>query len=261
MYHSINFGNSDNSTPTYNTYDSFHLIPDGRPLVKSPGTKTAYVDVPGADGSIDYTEALNGLKYENRKGSWTFFVLNTYQTQKGEEREKEWSAWYSAIMSGIHGKYFDRIWLEDDSDKNGQPQWAYRGRISVNEWKSDPQYSKVVIDYNLDPYKYPTSDDTVHKDWLWDDLTQLPETSGNIMYGTFNVQGSKKRTILGSGTLSAWCSTEMLMSINNLPPIMLNSGINNNILDLNATSDIKGLLVTFIGTGQVELYYGEGRKL
>lgn len=262
MYHSINFGNSDNSTTTYNTYDSFHLMPDGRPLVKTPGTKSTYVDIPGADGSLDYTEALNGLKYENRKGSWNFYVLNTYQTQKGSEREKEWSDWYSSIMRAIHGKYFDQIWLEDDSDKNGQPKWYYRGRLSVNEWKSDPQFSKVVIDYNLDPYKYPTSKDTVHPDWLWDDLTQLTESSGVIMYGNFTVKEQKKRTILGSGMLSIWCSQPMLLKYSDAEPIMLSSGINDDVLNLDYVGDAtKGLVVTFIGNGQVELYYGEGRKL
>ena len=60
----------------YNTFSNFHLISDGRPDVASPELKTNYVDVPGADGSLDYTEALNGRKYKNRTGSWEFYMLN-----------------------------------------------------------------------------------------------------------------------------------------------------------------------------------------
>lgn len=257
MYHSINFQKEDGKR--YNTYADFHLMPDGRPIVKSPGTKTTFVDVPGADGSLDYTEALNGLKYGNRKGSWNFYVLNTYQTKRDDEREKEWSDWYSMILKSIHGQYFDRIWLEDDTDVNEQPKWAYRGRVYLNEWKSDPQFSKIVIDYELDPYKYPTSEETVHKDWLWDDLTN-GSTAEIIYYGNFNVNGSKDRTILGSGQLDIWCSTAMTMSYNGLT-INLQAGINNEVLDLDQISGIDGLRATFTGTGDVELYYGEGRRL
>lgn len=38
--------------------------------------------------------------------------------------------------------------LEDD------PSYFYVGRIGVNQWKSDKNYSTVVLDYDLSPFKY-----------------------------------------------------------------------------------------------------------
>lgn len=260
MYHSINF---NDGTLTYNTYDTFNLMPDGRPLVKSPEAKTNFVDVPGADGSLDYTEVLNGLKYNNRKGSWEFYVLNTYQ-DSAIEREKAWSERYSLILKTIHGKYFDKIWLEDDTDTNNSPMWYYKGRIYLNEWKSDPQYSKITIDYDLDPYKYPTSEETVHRDWLWDDLLVGP-TAATILYGTFNVNEKKDRIIYGGGWVSADCSTAMRLTFANdyHEPVNLPSGITNNIFNIDDIpgSVTNGVRVTFHGAGNVTLYYGEGKKL
>lgn len=254
MYHSINIG-------PYNTY-ALGLIPDGRPVVKPPTTKTTFVDVPGADGSLDYTEVLNGLKYENRKGSWDFYVLRNNQSFD----EKAWSNHYSEILKSIHGKYFDSIWLEDDSDEGGNPLFTYRGRVYVNDWKSDKTYSKIVLDYDLEPYKYPVSTDTTHPDWLWDDLTNGETVSPDIKYGRFIVDGTKDRTIFGSGEISIYCSTsDMVVSFyNNVhEPIHLESGMNNEVFNIDdlTSSVTKGLRVSFSGAGQVELYYGEGRKL
>lgn len=251
-YHSINIGD-------YNTYHSFHLIPDGRPVVNPPETKTSYVDVPGADGSLDYTEALNGLKYNNRKGSWEFYVLNDYH-QKGAIGERDWTELYSSIMRAIHGKKFDSIWLEDDTDQYGNPKWTYKGRVYVNSWKSDPNYSKITIDYELDSYKYPIStESTSHKNWIWNDLTNGP-TASTIYYGTFTVNQNKDRTIIGSGPVSIYCSTSG-MSISfydGRPSVQLESGNNENVFTVR---NVNGDRVRFAGSGKVELYYGEGRSL
>lgn len=144
MYHSITFGDK-------NTWDDWHLIPESRPLFLPPDVKTKYVDIPGADGHKDISEALTGEPlYENRTGDITFYVMNGYQ---------EWYLLYSEIMNYLHGQKM-KAFLEDD------PTFYYEGRFSVNEWESDKDHSKIVISYNVSPYKIDIFSSA--QDWLWD---------------------------------------------------------------------------------------------
>lgn len=143
MYHSITIG-------TKNTWDDWHLIPASRPLFNPPSVKTNYIEIPGADGSLDVTTAIAGRPlFNNRTGSWSFYVENGY---------KEWSILYSEIMMYLHGQEMTAV-LEDD------PAYFYVGRFSVNQWRSDPGHSMIVINYNVDPYKYYSASD---ENWLWD---------------------------------------------------------------------------------------------
>lgn len=143
-YHSITIGDK-------NTWDDWHLVPTSRPLVPPPNVNTSYVTVPGSSGSLDLTEALTGYPtYANRTGSWEFLVLNGYG---------EWYARYSDIMSYLHGKRFRAI-LDDD------PNYYYEGRFSVASWKSNKDWSRITINYNVGPYKIEVHG--IDENWLWD---------------------------------------------------------------------------------------------
>ena len=144
MYHSITIGDK-------NTGDDWHLIPATRPLFNPPTVKENMVNIPGGDGVLDLTASLAGRPtYNNRTGSWTFYVQNGF---------KDWSVLYSEIMVYLHGQTFKAI-LEDD------PAYFYEGRFSVNQWKSDKDYSQIVINYNVGPYKKEINN--TGSDWLWD---------------------------------------------------------------------------------------------
>lgn len=144
MYHSITIGDK-------NTWDDWHLIPATRPLFNPPTVKENMVNIPGGDGVLDLTASLAGRPtYNNRTGSWTFYVQNGF---------KDWSVLYSEIMVYLHGQTFKAI-LEDD------PAYFYEGRFSVNQWKSDKDYSQVVINYNVGPYKKEINN--TGSDSLWD---------------------------------------------------------------------------------------------
>ena len=144
MYHSITIGDK-------NTWDDWHLIPATRPLFNPPTVKENMVNIPGGDGVLDLTASLAGRPtYNNRTGSWIFYVQNGF---------KDWSVLYSEIMVYLHGQTFKAI-LEDD------PAYFYEGRFSVNQWKSDKDYSQIVINYNVGPYKKEINN--TGSDWLWD---------------------------------------------------------------------------------------------
>lgn len=255
MYHSIFF--EDKYGNTRNTYDDFYLVSQSRPIVKPPAVKTSYVEVPGADGSLDYTEALNGLNYQNRKGSWEFYVLN----DQYPDSVKNWSELYTAVLKYFHGQKFTRIYLEDDLDEKGNPIYYYVGRISVNEWKSDPHYSKVTLDYDLDARKYAVPKSS-KDEWKWDDLF-TSETVNPIQYGKFVVNETKMRNII-NGTeavinATVWCQTAMkAIKYENgeqvSPQIDFTAG--NNSLDLSPGDNI----YKFVGLGTVKVYYNGGGK-
>ena len=131
MYHSITFGEK-------NTWDDWHLIPKTRPLFNPPAAKTYFLENPSGDGSLDLTTVLTGsVPLKDRTGSFEFIVENGF---------KEWSVLYSEIMTYLHGKRMRAI-LEDD------PNYYYEGRFAVNEWKSEANWSSIVIDYEVEPYK------------------------------------------------------------------------------------------------------------
>lgn len=132
MYHSVYFGNM-------NTYSDWHLVPDSRPVIAQPELKTSMVDIPGGQGNLDLSEALTNYPlYGNRTGTLNFNVLNGYGDWKDRHQE---------IANYIHGKELTMS-LEDD------PDWYYTGRFSFG-WESpnDGTWSKVSIDYDLDPFK------------------------------------------------------------------------------------------------------------
>ena len=146
MYHSINFGDA-------NTYDDWLIVPSSRPVFSPPSQKTQVLDIPGANGSLDISTSLTGYPvYENRTGSTEFLVLNDYAGY-------DWSMVYSTIMSYLHGKTMKAV-LEDD------PGYYYQGRYTVNQWKSEKDWSRITIDYDVNPFKWELMNSL--DEWLWD---------------------------------------------------------------------------------------------
>lgn len=223
-----------------NTWDDWHLAPETRPVINPPEVNNEYIEIPGADGALDYTEALAGRPvYKNRTGSWNFIVMNGYQ---------EWYQLYDQLLAYLHGHEFDVI-LEDE------PIYKYHGRLSINEWRSEEHNSKIVIDYVLEPYKKLV--EGAVSDWLWDDLT-FNSDAYIIYYGTFDVNGIRNRIL--------WNPTNDVIH----PDITVTDLINVTCLDetyafLKGTTKESSLelfpganLVTFTGTGQVTINYDRG---
>ena len=256
MYHSINLTPIQNeNAETINTYDNWHIVATKRPSVVPPKPKTDYVEIPGRSGALDYTDALTGeTVYGNREGSWEFVVLNGY---------REWNVLYNYLLSYLHGKRF-KVCLEDD------PDYTYEGRLSINEWRSDPHNSYIVIDYVLDPHKaYSTGNIS---DWKWDDLSM---GEGYIVYyGTFDVNGSRLRDIYNPSKESV----ELTLNLTSSMVVNIYSRMNSSkwlegnpayVHDTrNFTSGLKehtGIflepgtnILEFVGTGRVIVNYDRG---
>ncbi len=144
MYHSVTFGDK-------NTWDDWRLVPSSRPLFNPPPQKVKTLDIPGGNGIIDLSQSLTGYPvYQNRTGSIEFIVMNDF---------KPWQIAYSDIMDYLHGQTLRAV-LEDD------PEYFYEGRFTVNAWKSEKDWSRIVVDYDVGPYKWSNLSST--DDWLWD---------------------------------------------------------------------------------------------
>ena len=221
------------------TFQDWSLLPTEIPVFASPKPKLSYEDIPGADGSLDFTQMLKEkVSYANREGSFTFLVLpdESYESAR------------ATITNFLAGKKMNCI-LDDD------PYYFYTGRFWVNEAQSNRGYGTIVISYVVEPFKHSVSR-TGSIDWLWNDLFD-----NTIYYGTFTVSGTKARNLInpsGSNVTPKFtCSAAMTVTKNGStyhlpqgttesPGFTLSPGNNN---------------MTFSGNGNVLVDYSLGESL
>lgn len=221
------------------TYNDFGLIPKSKITFAPPDVKTTLVDVPEADGILDYTGLLTGkVAYGNRQGTLEFIVLT----------DDDYLSVYSQVLLHFHGQKMNIV-LDDD------PLFFYTGRLSVNKWKSVEGASTIAIDYDLEPYKQSFVS-TGSLDWLWNDLFD-----NIIYYGEFKVSGSKIRNLInpsgGSVSPDFTCSAEMTMELNGVTYTLPRGFSASTGVILESGSNI----ATFHGTGAVLVDYALNKEL
>jgi hypothetical protein len=164
LYHSVIF---NDGKVTRNTWTDWYLIPSSRPVIVQPTPIYKYVEIPGRNGSLDLTDYLVGEPtYSDRKGSLEFIVVNNVGNyldygkknnpkkpndkstfpHKAAESLGNWVARKDVIADFLNGRKM-KVTLEDD------PEYYYYGRVFFKEWRADAQFSRVVIEYQLEPYK------------------------------------------------------------------------------------------------------------
>lgn len=121
---------------TYNSYEDLDLILTKK-TIGAASPKIAKIDIPGADGELDYTEYFGEINYYNRTISLEFSTITP---------ASEFLQLYSTIQRLLNGRKMN-IYFTGDSD------FHYVGRITVNEWTSNGRIGKIVIDINAEPYK------------------------------------------------------------------------------------------------------------
>ena len=141
-YHSLTI--KLGGTLAKNTWDDWRLLPSSRPVVAPPEPVTNYVEVPGRNGALDYSDLLGSIVYKNRTGSWDFIVVNE---ERSGYRPADWASRYQTIANFLHGKYVT-VSLEDDST------YEYRGRVWIASWNPGEHWSTITFNYIFDPFKY-----------------------------------------------------------------------------------------------------------
>lgn len=118
------------------TKDDLHLViikQDIQPAVP----KTNFIDIKGANGSIDLTESLGvGVLYSDRIIEWTFGVYPS----------DDWADKRSEVSSKLNGKRF-KIILGDD------PDYYYDGRLSVMAYETDRLAHTITVQAFCKPFK------------------------------------------------------------------------------------------------------------
>lgn len=123
------------------SYEDLNLILSA--VVIPPAVaKTNYVDIPGADGEIDLTEALGEVKYYDRDGVKFTLTMNP----AGDLSESAWEAKKTEISNLLNGK---RCKVRLDKD----PDYYWQGRLSVDEYLSDRRIRQFVVGAKFAPYK------------------------------------------------------------------------------------------------------------
>lgn len=120
------------------SFHDFGMWLSERPDWGSPEPKLNLVEISGADGVLDLTEANAGeVKFKNRQITLTFAAM-----VKVDEQER----FKSRIMNTLHGKVIRQIIPDED------PDWYYTGRcavsfVNVNSWKM-----QIIITVDAAPY-------------------------------------------------------------------------------------------------------------
>lgn len=145
-YHSITIG-------SYNTWMHYRLIPEQRPVVAPPSVKTNLIEIPGSDGVLDFTEALwNVPHFGMREGQWNFLVCH-------EAIENySWDSLWHRLLVETHGRRHQIILMDELTGDSSMDRF-YVGRIFLDSWQSDPDRSRVILRYKLEPYRYLTTED------------------------------------------------------------------------------------------------------
>ena len=200
----------------------FSLLPE-RVVIDPPEVQSYTVEVPGRDGALDFTEALDGLvHYKNR--------TVTMEMQCFAEDE-DYAALESKCRGLLHGR---RMPIRFDSD----PGYYFLGRLSV-DWASGPNIDTATITAECDPYRYQDETTVVEADVTGQAVLTLSNeqkpvcpliTASAALQLAFTIGGTEHTVSLSAGSQQ-------------VPALFLTAG---------------SLPVTVTGTGQIKFEYQEG---
>ena len=220
------------------SFRDFGLYPKSKIVINPPDVREVYVEVDGADGDLDITEALTGrANYESREGDFEFTIVD----------RKKWDSVYSGLMNTLHGRKM-RVVLDDD------PYHYYYGRIKIDSFRTNKYTANIAIKGVFDPYKKSLIANSL--DWLWDPFNF--ETDYAMNYGDMTVDGSLSVTLVGSRmpvTPNISVSSNMTVEFNG-ETYQLTAG-DNRIAGL-VLDDTTEYELTFTGNGKVNIEFEIG---
>lgn len=154
----------------YHSYNDFGMLLTTMDI-GIPAAKTSSVEIEGADGAIDTTNALTDVvHYQNRTLQFAFEKINdgtwyNKYLQSGKNLAK--------MINLLHGKKMDII-IDDD------PDYYYTGRVSVTA-SSNRVIDSLIVSCSCEPYKYKIDES----------VTNLELTEGATKTLTFSYSGTK----------------------------------------------------------------------
>lgn len=122
------------------TFTDLHLMLAADPKIASPEVDSILIDVPGLDGKLDLTTALDGLvHYKTRKIEYNFICI---------EDRSEWRGIIKNLLEKLHGKRLI-IFNYDDAD------YYYQGTVTVGnpDLKKDAFLISITVDADACKYE------------------------------------------------------------------------------------------------------------
>ena len=116
------------------SFTEWGLILSGKEI-GSPEIKEHKVDIEGADGELDYTEAFGGVKFGNRTLKFEF--------QKGDINTHD----FLVLLSDIHSSLFGvrtTVSIDDDSE------WYYQGRCRISDFTQNGRIAKLSVEVDAE---------------------------------------------------------------------------------------------------------------
>ena len=123
----------------YNTWYDWRLTLTGKDTT-DPEPKTNYVDIDGAHGTLDLSEALTGeVVYGDRTVTASFWSSEgSYQDRERVLRE---------ITAQLHGK---KVQIVEPDD----PGHFFLGRVKIKSRKKDAVHVEFTVEATCDPWRY-----------------------------------------------------------------------------------------------------------
>ena len=114
--------------------------------------ETYYVDVPGADGFLDFSEAITGRRiFKSRPINIEF---------GGKKPRNDWDIFISDLRNLLEGREIKIIFDND-------PEHYWTGRATIKNFDRNRELGTFTLSMpKADPYKYAITDST--ENWLWD---------------------------------------------------------------------------------------------
>ena len=120
------------------TYDDYGMI-QTKKEISQPAPKTTYLSVPGRDGDIDLSAALDGVHYEDRVIQLSYFLDGNY-----EERLET----IAKFVNAYNGQAVQLVDVDDT------PMWYYTGRAVITAVSNLNAYSTIDMELRCDPFMY-----------------------------------------------------------------------------------------------------------
>lgn len=111
--------------------------------------KTTYIDIPGADGFLDLTEANGEVRFFDRSIKFTFSMNPMHDLS-----ESAWVEKMTEIGNRLSGK---RCKIALDKD----PDYYWEGRITVDQFNSNKRVRQFAVSAKVMPYKLKQAKTTV----------------------------------------------------------------------------------------------------
>lgn len=122
---------------SYNSFYDFRLLQQHIEITPAV-PRITLVDVPGANGSTDLSEALGTVSYTDRTITWTFALY--------PELEPRYTEIFSEFANNLNGRK-TKIVLSNDTD------YYYEGRIQIDSNTKDKHLMQITATATVRPYK------------------------------------------------------------------------------------------------------------